>query len=138
MIKTMMLAALAVLGLVGCGQPALDLASLAQSRWQLVQPALTSPRGPLWFEIDADKRMIYGFSGCNRFTGGLGERDSPQIGPLAQTRMACADGMDSEQQLGALLDGVSQFVLQDGQLQLTNARGEQSLWQAVAKGGGQP
>lgn len=134
MMRTAMLLAF-MLTLVACKLTAdVDLNALAQSRWQLLQPALTSPRGPLWFEIDADKRTIYGFSGCNRFTGSLGEEGGPLIGTLAQTRMACAGGMDSEQRLGALLDGVSQFALTDGQLQLTNARGEQSLWQAVAKG----
>lgn len=134
----MIWAVCAALGLSACGEQTVDLAQLAQSRWQLAQPELNSPRGPLWFEVDADKRLIYGFSGCNRFTGSLGQDAEPRIGLLAQTRMACTEGMDVEPQLIALLEGVGQWTLQNDQLQLVNGQGVASVWQAVAKESNKP
>jgi heat shock protein HslJ len=69
---------------------------------------------------------VSGSSGCNRFTGAyeITEDGSIKIGPLASTRMACAESaMASEAKFFAMLDEVRSFERSDTSLQLRSADG---------------
>ena len=75
---------------------------------------------PVDIEFIAEGMRAAGFSGCNRYTGsygreGVSQHGSPlQLGPMAATRMACAEGMELEQSYLQMLDTVDTFRL-DGE-----------------------
>lgn len=79
---------------------------------------------PVDIQFRADDMVAAGFSGCNRYTGsyvreGVAEHGAPlRFGPLAGTRMACADGGDLEQVYLQALARVSAFRLEGDTLTL--------------------
>lgn len=74
--------------------------------------------------FDADTARVGGFSGCNRFGGTYTiNGDSLRFGPLAMTRMACAEGMEIESQLSAALAATRRYELSSTQLRLFGASG---------------
>lgn len=131
--NALMAAAAALLLTTACSGSDADQQLLWQSRWVLVEPALTSERGPIWFEADAEKRQIYGFSGCNRFFGGFAEGDELKLGPMGMTRMACAESMQTEMLVSKLLQDARGFSLDGERLTLTSGDGQTSVWQATAR-----
>lgn len=68
---------------------------------------------------------VSGNSGCNRFSGPVTlEGDSINFGPLASTRMACAEElMRLEEAVLDLLGKATRFTASDGELRLYNAEG---------------
>ena len=70
-----------------------------------------------------------GSSGCNRFTGMYEERGrSMGFGPMATTRMACADEvMTAERAYLAALESVSSWSATDAELVLFDAAGDELL-----------
>ena len=61
--------------------------------------------------FDADSARVAGFAGCNRFGGSYTVEGSTfHFGPLAMTRMACAEGMELEQRLARALQRVDRYV----------------------------
>ena len=132
--RNVLIAATAALLLTtACSGGDADQKLLWESRWVLVEPALTSERGPIWFETDAEKRQLYGFSGCNRFFGGFAEGDELKLGPMGMTRMACAESMETEMQVSKLLQDARGFSLDGERLTLISGDGQTSVWQATAR-----
>jgi putative lipoprotein len=73
----------------------------------------------------AEQKRAAGFSGCNRFTGsytreeGDNKAGSLDLGPMAGTRMACAQGQgDIEIKYLEMLNIVTGFQVQEGTLSL--------------------
>lgn len=104
-------------------------ASVAGVDWELVEldgrTAATGAGGRrATLRFDADTARVGGFSGCNRFGGSYTiDGDSLRFGPLAMTRMACADGMDLERQLSSALDATRRYKLSTTQLELFGPSG---------------
>ena len=104
-------------------------ASVAGVDWELVEldgkTAATGAGGRrATLRFDADTTRVGGFSGCNRFGGSYTvDGDSLRFGPLAMTRMACADGMDLERKLSSALEATRRYKLSTTQLQLFGPSG---------------
>ena len=109
---------------VDAGQPLLE-----GTRWVLQtlggEPAGQGAGGdPVDIEFLAEGMRAAGFSGCNRYTGsymreGNSQHGSPlQLGPMAATRMACAEGMELEHTYLSMLDTVDAFRLDGKTLSL--------------------
>jgi heat shock protein HslJ len=67
---------------------------------------------------------VAGFAGCNQM-GGRYTMDGNTLRfiQIYTTRMACADGMDLEQQYLAALDGTREFRLEGNRLRLIGVAG---------------
>lgn len=79
----------------------------------------------LYFD-DGPPQRVSGSTGCNRLSGSYSLRGSGlKFGPLATTKMACAEGMAQEQEFLAALAGTDSWRTVDRQvLELLDARGE--------------
>ena len=67
----------------------------------------------------SDALQVSGSGGCNRITGGFTlEGDRVHLGPLAGTRMACANGMQQEQRFLKSLNHVERYRVIGQQLEL--------------------
>jgi putative lipoprotein len=79
--------------------------------------------------FDAQEGRVAGFAGCNRFTGGYSREGSATdgspltLGPLGATMMACPEGMELERQFLQMLEQVSAFRLEAGNLVLVGEAG---------------
>jgi heat shock protein HslJ len=96
--------------------------------WQLVelrgQPApLGAGDRPATMRFDPDSARISGFSGCNRYFGTYTlDGDTPAIafGAVGMTKMACAQGMELETQVGEIFRRATRYSLSDGRLTLSD------------------
>lgn len=93
---------------------------LAGADWVL--DGATGKRAPF---LHFDGGRVGGFAGCNRF-GGQYEQTGGGLSfsPLAATRMACMDGMDTEQQFLDMLGKVKGMKLEGDKLELLDAQGK--------------
>jgi len=67
---------------------------------------------------------VKGSGGCNRLAGGYTQTgDKLSFGPIAGTRMACADGMQVEDALGSALGSTAVFRIEGDRLELRDAAG---------------
>lgn len=65
-----------------------------------------------------------GLAGCNRFAGSFRrEGQALSLGPLAVTRMACADGVALEQEYLAALQATRRWNILAGTLELYDQQG---------------
>ncbi|WP_341676958.1 META domain-containing protein [Niveibacterium sp. SC-1] len=119
------LAVLATLGVMSaCAAPGADKASdplpLENTMWNLDQlegQGIAGDARPPFVSISSDKTRISGFSGCNRFTGAFKlEGASLSLGPLAGTRMACAQGGELEDRFLRVLGQVDRYAQDAGYL----------------------
>ena len=97
--------------------------ALAAREWRLVElEGRTDPTGAEGREVTLrfeEGTRVSGFSGCNRYTGSYTVRgDSITFGPAGVTRMACSQGMDTEQTYLSILPRVARFAIADSTLTL--------------------
>lgn len=117
----LLLGALALVGCGGAGPAGSPLAALAGGEWTLVaidgEPLPTGAEAPT--ATFADGR-IAGFGGCNRYTGPIEEKapGTIEIGPVAGTMMACADGVEIEPAYLQRLGMVTRYRVEGGRLHL--------------------
>ena len=112
-----------------CRQPADFRAAAAGADWELRelagQPAPTGAggrRATLGFEPDTAR--VTGFAGCNSYFGTYTlDGTALRFGPIGMTRMACAEGMGLEQQLGAALEATRSYTLTGNDLTLLGTSG---------------
>lgn len=83
----------------------------------------TNPLGngnrPPTLRLDSSNSRASGFAGCNRFTGSYTlNADSLSFGPLAATKMACAQGNEVEVAYLQALSQVRGFTASDSLLTL--------------------
>ena len=65
-----------------------------------------------------------GFAGCNSYFGTYTlDGTALRFGPIGMTRMACAEGMGLEQQLGAALEATRSYTLTGNDLTLLGTSG---------------
>ena len=114
--------------------------SLFDITWNLTElngqaPPPSSDGRPATLLVEPGDRRASGFSGCNRMTGTYRHAgDSLSFGPMAMTRMACAEGMGLEQQYAAALEQVATFRLSAGGLELMGDSGTVARFSAVPPG----
>lgn len=97
-------------------------ASLEGRRWELVrwhQGSEALPDTPPWIALRQDG-STHGYSGCNRFNGDYRLLESSlEFGPLAATRMACAEtGMALERRFLEMLHRSTRFEQQGDEITL--------------------
>lgn len=94
-----------------CGPATVDSSAAYGVEWQLVelngQPAPRAAGGkPGTLLLSEGEGRASGLAGCNRFAGTFTRSaDQIQFGPLAMTKMACAEGMDLEASYSSVLTG---------------------------------
>jgi heat shock protein HslJ len=137
MIRLIVLAALG--GLIACAPareepapkpaalepPAASVPAALDLEWAVfeVAGAPVSARGPT---IGFEDGRVFGFAGCNRYTGPVSftGSDGIRVGAAAMTMMACADPqMDLEQRFAQALEVVVRWQVRDGVLLLMGADG---------------
>lgn len=97
-------------------------------RWELVElegkPLPTGLTDTPRLEFAPDPRRVTGSGGCNLLSGEY-ERDGERLSfkPLASTRRACPDGMDTETAFHAALAKVRSFRIAGRQLELLDEAG---------------
>lgn len=102
---------------------------LANMRWILVelggQPVVVPPdQLKPYIRFDVEGGKIEGFGWCNRMFGGFEvDGDALRIGPLASTRMACANGMGDETKFFEALDSTTRFRIDGETLELHGGEG---------------
>ena len=103
--------------------------SLTNTYWKLIWLGDT-PVMPLENQREAhlvlhtEARRAAGFAGCNRFTGTYDlEGAELHFGPLASTRMACAEGMDVEQGMHEALHATRGWNIIGRHLELNDESG---------------
>ncbi|RYG58156.1 MAG: META domain-containing protein [Alphaproteobacteria bacterium] len=101
--------------------------ALTETYWKLVelrgQPVKTARKDA--YMVLKTNGDVQGNGGCNGM-GGTYTHTAPNrlaFGPMIGTMMACAEGMDTEQGLHAVLEQTDSYVIgDDGKLQLLKAR----------------
>jgi heat shock protein HslJ len=86
----------------------------------------TSEKATPSIKFDAKAGTVSGSGGCNRFTGKYESTaaGSLKFGPLASTRMACADTMVTESEFFKALDQVRGYHIDGNVLHFIGAKGE--------------
>jgi len=99
-------------------------ATLLDTHWQLIAVndqavATRPPPNDAHLVLASADGGVAGNSGCNRFSGAYErEGDTLTLGPLATTRMACADTMELESRVLAALSSVDRYELVERELRL--------------------
>lgn len=105
-------------------------ASLENTYWKLAHlgdAAVVTPVGAreAQLTLTSETKRVRGFAGCNVMTGGYTlEGESLRFTPLVTTRMACAQGMDTEAAFLAALEAVRGWKIEGDTLAFTNGEGE--------------
>jgi heat shock protein HslJ len=74
---------------------------------------------PAEVTFDEKEQRVHGTSGCNRFFGTYSlQGSSLSLSQMGATRMACAKGMDKEQQILTALGETGRFEIADSTLEL--------------------
>jgi putative lipoprotein len=86
----------------------------------------TSEKSTPSITFDPKSGRVSGSGGCNRFTGSYQATASGSLtfGPLAATRMACADTMATEDEFFKALNAVHGYHIDAGILHVVGAKGE--------------
>jgi len=83
---------------------------------------------PIIFEMNAETKMISGYSGCNRFFGSLttDSKNAVQIGKMGSTKMMCAENyrMELERDFLNQLADYRSLQIKDEQLLLVGRTGD--------------
>jgi heat shock protein HslJ len=110
--------------------PAEFRALVAGAEWELVRlGAEAAPTGAgarrATIRFEADSARAGGFAGCNRWSAGYTlDGDAIRFGPIAMTKMACADGMQLEQRVAAALEAARRFEVRNDELRLRDDAGD--------------
>lgn len=113
--------------------PADFRAAVSGTDWELTEiNGAPAPTGAgtrqATIRFDADTARVGGFSGCNRYFGTYTlDGTALRFGAVGMTKMACAQGMELEQQLAAVLAATRRYELAERELTLFGDAG------AVAK-----
>lgn len=129
------------LKLVRTGVSAASTASLVNTYWKLLQlgdAKVTTPEGQREVHLvlqstkEAPPRLT-GFSGCNRMMGSY-SLDGSRIAftQVGGTKMACAQGMETERAFHAMLGRAERWAIRGEQLDLFDAAGTRiALFESV-------
>ena len=121
-----------------CADP-VAVPPLANTYWKLRQlggtaaEVLPERREP-HLVLHEDARRLAGSDGCNRLAGGWESTGAAlEFGPLAATRMACAEGMAQARRFAEALEATVRYRIVGRQLELLDAAGTRlARFEAVA------
>jgi len=112
----------------GCSGPS-STAQLENTYWKLMalldRPVAT-PEGAreIHFVLNSAERQLSGFAGCNRMSGPyVLEGEKISFDQIASTMMACASGMDIEQQFKQMFAAVAAWKISGETLQFVDING---------------
>jgi heat shock protein HslJ len=128
--KTTLLLVLAIgfISLTGCAHNNTGTASLINTYWKLVEikgaaVAVSDNQREPHIVLNTERRVA-GSDGCNRMMGGYQvSGDKLQFTQMAGTRMACMQGAEQAQLIGATLPQVASYGIAGDQLELRDAGG---------------
>lgn len=109
--------------------PAPGPVTLAHTHWRLVSlgaggAPIAKTQTEAFLVFGEPPGRVSGSGGCNRMAGSYEEKgEQLTFGPIAATRMACADGMQVEDALGAALASIASFRIEGDRLELRDATG---------------
>jgi len=101
--------------------------AITEKYWKLVelggQPIKPGPNDT-YITLKTDGNRLIGSGGCNRLTGSyeLGDRNRVRFSQIALTRMACMEGMDTEQRFMDVLEATDNYTVNGDTLVLNKAR----------------
>jgi heat shock protein HslJ len=104
--------------------------ALENTSWKLTSLGNTSvsapsPQREAYFLLDPANHRVSGSGGCNRLMGSYElNGDQLKFGPMADTRMACPEGMDSEQAFLKSLAQVNRWKITGQSLELFDSDGK--------------
>jgi heat shock protein HslJ len=137
-----------VVAAIACRQPPTPAgpadfrATVAGADWELMElagkPAPTGAGGRrATIRFEADTSRVTGFAGCNRYFGTyMVEGKTIRFGPIGMTRMACAEGMTLERELGTALEAARSYEIGQFELAIDRDRvGEVDRLTLVGSGG---
>lgn len=101
---------------------------LEDTHWVLVrlgdEPVTATKGRPPYLMLDPKTHSLSGYAACNRITGRYQlDGRKLRLGPIALTRMACAEGMELERAFAQALGEVAEWRIQDGALELLDGEG---------------
>ena len=106
------------------------LTTLSNTHWQLQQLADTpvvmaeSQKRAPFMQLNGHDLAVSGFAGCNHMSGSYTIQENSHglsFGPIAMTRRACMDGMDTESALVSALNTTAYYVIHGHELTLLDA-----------------
>lgn len=101
---------------------------LEGTEWKLIQIGAAPVKAGLkkaYIQLDSAGHRLSGSGGCNRLAGGYDVKgDQLKFGPIAGTRMMCAQGMETEGALMEALHQVKTWKIADGDLEFFDAGGK--------------
>ncbi len=106
-----------------------SLAQLENTYWKLLSlrgqaVAVSAQQREPHFVLHSEAGRVAGFGGCNRLGGSYRlQGQALTFGPLVSTEMACAQGMQQEQQFLQALGRVARWRIAGEQLELLDAQG---------------
>jgi heat shock protein HslJ len=109
--------------------PAAFRTAVAGTDWELHQlNGGTAPIGAggrrATIRFDADTTRVAGFAGCNRYFASYAlDGEVVRFSQIGMTRMACAEGMELEQQLAKALEATRRYRIADHELELLDEAG---------------
>lgn len=102
---------------------------LEGTRWAPVEldgkavPAPASAEREPFVVFGPEGNRLVGSGGCNRFAGSYEQKGAElTFGPIASTRMACADGMETEDAFLAALTATAKWKITGERLELADAQ----------------
>jgi len=105
-------------------------APLANTYWKLTAlnnaPVTMAPSQPreAYVQFREDTQAVRGFAGCNKFSGAYEASENRlSLGPMATTRMACADASAAEAQFLSALEQTVSFAILGDVLILIDGKG---------------
>lgn len=125
--KSLLATALLVVAISAQARSLLD-GDYVLSEWR---HAGVTQREPKKATLSISGDRVSGFSGCNRYSGGISTLPKLKVGPLASTRMACLDEQAAQVESAVLgvLDKAQRYRLQKGnRLVFLAAKGERLIF----------
>ena len=113
----------------GCSGPS-STAQIENTYWKLMvllDKPVATPEGAreVHFVLNSGERQLSGFAGCNRMSGPyVLEGEKISFDQIASTMMACASGMDVEQQFKQMFAAVAAWKISGETLQLFDSSGK--------------
>ena len=104
------------------------LASLSNTYWKLISigeqtVAMTeNQKQEAFFQLNDNDSSLKGFAGCNNMMGSYAsEGNDLSFGPIAMTKKACLEGMDTEAAFAGVLEATAYFSIHEHKLTLLNS-----------------
>jgi heat shock protein HslJ len=126
--KALFLLAISISGLTACAHNTAHNVALVNTYWKLVEikgaaVTVTDNQREPHIVLNAERRVA-GSDGCNRMMGGYQvSGNNLQLTQMAGTRMACMQGAEQAQLIGATLPQVARYKIAGDEMELRDTKG---------------